>query len=52
MKKILALLILTISILGLTACSIRQENETKVVTLWTLQMGEFSGYMYKVIRNY
>ena len=52
MKKLFALLILTISILGLTACSIRKENEQKVVTLWTLQMGDFSDYMYKIIRSY
>lgn len=41
-----------ISILGLTACSIRKENELKIVTFWTLQMGDFSDYMYKVIRSY
>ena len=52
MKKIFALLIITISILGLTACSIHKENEQKVVTLWTLQMGDFSDYMYKIIRSY
>ena len=52
MKKLFALLIITISILGLTACSIRKENEQKVVTLWTLQMGDFSDYMYKIIRTY
>lgn len=52
MKKLFALLIITISILGLTACSIHKENEQKVVTLWTLQMGDFSDYMYKIIRTY
>ena len=52
MKKIFALLIITLSILGLTACSIHKENEQKVVTLWTLQMGDFSDYMYKIIRSY
>ena len=52
MKKLFALLIITISILGLTACSIRKENEQKVVKLWTLQMGDFSDYMYKIIRTY
>ena len=40
------------SILGLTACSIRKEHEPLTVTFWTLQMGDFSGYMYKVIRTY
>ena len=52
MKKLFALLIITLSILGLTACSIHKENEQKVVTLWTLQMGDFSDYMYKIIRSY
>ena len=52
MKKLFALLLITISIIGLTACSIRRENEQKVVTLWTLQMGDFSDYMYKIIRTY
>ena len=52
MKKLFALLIITLSILGLTACSIHKENEQKVVTLWTLQMGDFSEYMYKIIRSY
>ena len=40
------------SILGLTACSIRKDHEPLTVTFWTLQMGDFSGYMYKVIRTY
>ena len=52
MKKIIAVLIIVFSILGLTACSIRKENEPKVVTFWTLQMGDFSDYMYKIIREY
>ena len=52
MKKFFALLIVTLSILGLTACSIRKDNEQKVVTLWTLQMGDYSDYMYKIIRSY
>lgn len=52
MKKFLALLLITIITLGLTACSIRKEHEEKIVTLWTLQMGDFSDYMYKVIRAY
>ena len=52
MKKILALLLVTISIIGLTACSIRKEASQKEVTVWTLQMGDFSDYMYKVIRTY
>ena len=52
MKKILIFLIFMIAILGFTACSIRKENEPKVVTFWTLQMGDFSDYMFKIIREY
>ena len=52
MKKFVTLFILILAILTLTACSIRKEHETKVVTFWTLQMGDFSDYMYKIIRSY
>ncbi len=52
MKKFITLFILISAILTLTACSIRKEHEPKVVTFWTLQMGDFSDYMYKVIRSY
>lgn len=52
MKKFLALLLITIITLGLTACSIRKEHEQKEITFWTLQMGDFADYMYKVIRSY
>lgn len=52
MKKILVLFLITFSILGLTACSIRKDNEVKEITFWTLQMGDFSDYMYKIIRSY
>ena len=53
MKKILALLLLvTITVTGLTACSVRHDASQKEVTVWTLQMGDFSDYMYKVIRTY
>lgn len=52
MKKFFTLVLITILIIGLTACSIRQENSQKEVTVWTLQMGDFSDYMYKVIREY
>lgn len=52
MKKYFLALFLTISILCFTACSIRKETEVKEVTVWTLQMGDFSDYMYKVIRDY
>ena len=52
MKKYVTLFILITAILTLTACSIRKEHEPKVVTFWTLQMGDFSDYMYKVIRSY
>ena len=52
MKRILTLLLITITVIGLTACSIRQETSQKEVTVWTLQMGDFADYMYKVIRTY
>lgn len=52
MKKLLTLFLITVSILTLTACSIRKEARPKEITFWTLQMGDFSDYMYKVIREY
>ena len=52
MKKFLSLLFITIVIIGLTACSIRNDASQKEVTVWTLQMGDFADYMYKVIRAY
>ena len=52
MKKLITLFIIIISILGLTACSIRKEASTRVVTFWTLQMGDYADYMYKIIRAY
>ena len=52
MKKFLTLLLITITIVGLSACSIRHEASQKEVTVWTLQMGDFSDYMYKIIRTY
>ena len=52
MKKFLILLFVTLSLAGLTACSIRQENSQKELTVWTLQMGDFADYMYKIIRSY
>lgn len=52
MRKIFALLLIASITLGLTACSIRKEHEQKEITFWTLQMGDYSDYMYKVIRAY
>ena len=52
MKKILYLFIITFLVVGLTACSIRENALQKEVTVWTLQMGDFSDYMYKIIRTY
>ena len=52
MKKLFILFLITLSMLTLTACSIRKEAERKDITLWTLQMGDFSDYMYKIIRSY
>ena len=52
MKKFLTLLLITILVTGLTACSVRNNSSQKEVTVWTLQMGDFSDYMYKIIRDY
>ena len=52
MKKILTLLFISMAIIGLTACSVRNNASPKEVTVWTLQMGDFSDYMYKIIRAY
>ena len=52
MKKFLYLFVITFLIVGLTACSVRENARTKEVTVWTLQMGDFSDYMYKIIRTY
>ncbi len=52
MKKILTLLFVTAALIGMTACTIRQETNQKEVTVWTLQMGDFADYMYKIIRSY
>ncbi len=52
MKKMLVLFLITLSVLALTACSIRKDASLKEVTFWTLQMGDFSDYIYKVIRAY
>ena len=52
MKKFLILVLATVLIIGLTACSIRKEAGQKEITVWTLQMGDFADYMYKVIRTY
>lgn len=52
MKKMFVLFLITLSVLALTACSIRKDASLKEVTFWTLQMGDFSDYIYKVIRTY
>ena len=52
MKKFFLLFLITVSVIGLTACSVRKEAGQKEVTVWTLQMGDFADYMYKVIRSY
>ena len=52
MKRFFTLLLITILTIGLTACSIHKQASQKEITLWTLQMGDFADYMYKVIRRY
>ena len=52
MKKLITFLIIIFSVLILTACSIRKDASSKEVTFWTLQMGDYADYMYKIIRTY
>ncbi len=52
MKKLITLIVITFSILTLTACSIRQEASSREVVFWTLQMGDYADYMYRIIRTY
>ncbi len=52
MKKLIIFSLIVISVLGLTACSIRQDNTPKEVTFQTLQMGDYADYIYKIIRSY
>ena len=52
MKKLVIFSLVIMSVLSLTACSIRQENSQREITFWTLQMSDYSDYMYKVIRSY
>ena len=52
MKKSFVIFILLTVVICMTACSIRRLNTTQTVTVWTLQMGDFADYMYKVIREY
>ena len=48
MKKIFALLLLVVTLSG---CSDNKDARERV-TVWTLQMGEFSGYMKNIISSY
>jgi putative chitobiose transport system substrate-binding protein len=52
MKRFIALFLIFLSVLIFTACSIRKDATPKEITFWTLQMGDFSDFMYKVIREY
>ena len=52
MKKLIALFLIVFSVLTLTACSIRKDASVKEVTFWTLQMGDYADYIYKIIRGY
>ena len=51
-KRFLLFFIFICSILIFTACSVRREVSVKEVTFWTLQMGDYSAYIYKIIRSY
>ena len=48
MKK---LLITILILFTLTGCS-RKTNSIKEITLWTLQMGDFSQYINEIIDEY
>jgi len=48
MKKIL---LFVLSIVFLTGCTLKND-EQKVITFWTLQMGDFAPYMNEVITTY
>lgn len=52
MKKLLIFCLTVLITLGLTACSIRKENTPRELTFWTLQMGDYADYIYKIIRSY
>ena len=52
MKRIIFAIVFVLSFLTLSACSIRHENQQKEITMWTLQMGDYSTYIYKIIREY
>lgn len=52
MKKLLTFTLIIFSIFCLTACSIRQEDAPKELTFWTLQMGDYSDYINKIIQEY
>ena len=52
MKKFLTCILTLLLFISLTACSVKQNTSQKDVTVWTLQMGDFADYMYKVIRAY
>ena len=50
-KKLLLISLIFICSLCLISCS-ATHNTQKEITLWTLQMGDYSDYMYKIIREY
>ena len=50
-KKLLLISLIFVCSLCLISCSAK-HNTQKNITLWTLQMGDYSDYMYKIIREY
>lgn len=52
MKKYLIFITIVLITLLFAALSIRKEADTKELTFWTLQMGDYSDYIYKIIREY
>ena len=49
MKKLIILLLMVTTLCG---CSVKQDDGNTHVTVWTLQMGDFSDYMNGVISEY
>ncbi len=52
MKKIFIIFLLIFCIINLNACISKNSNPKKIVTVWTLQMSDFSDYMNKIIHAY
>jgi len=53
LKKIVLISLLFTLIFGLSSCQQKEKaNKTKIITFWTLQLNDFSGYINEVITSY